>query len=59
MAAKTIRRHGRCKRCKELVLDPDNCANCAHLNPLSISRRNLVVSVEERSQTLDQQESGD
>jgi hypothetical protein len=44
MATKTIRRHGRCKRCKELVLDPDNCANCSNMNPLGLSLRTLEVS---------------
>jgi len=39
MNPRTIKGYGRCKRCKELVRDPDNCANCQHRNPLSLSLR--------------------
>lgn len=30
-----LTKYKRCKRCKELVRDPDNCENCAAKNPLS------------------------
>ena len=26
-------KYKRCKVCKELVIDPDNCANCEHRDP--------------------------
>jgi len=26
-------KYNRCKKCKELVIDPDNCANCANRDP--------------------------
>jgi hypothetical protein len=32
-------KYKRCRRCKELVLDPVNCANCASRDPLSLTTR--------------------
>ena len=37
-----IRKWGRCKKCREMVSDPDNCGNCANrANPLSMSKTNV------------------
>lgn len=49
-------KYKRCKKCKELVIDPDNCANCANLNPLSLNRRNAGIDGQKGSPTLDVQE---
>ena len=37
MMVKRKHPYKRCKKCKELVRDPDNCENCANRNPLSLS----------------------
>lgn len=55
MARKTAK-YRRCKKCKELVLDPDNCANCANRDPLSLSGRRNVGGGKKGSPTLDIQE---
>ena len=49
-------KYRRCKKCKELVLDPDNCANCANHDPLSLTRRSDRGDRKVPSLTLDQQE---
>lgn len=49
-------KYKRCKRCKELVVDPDNCANCANANPLSLSKRTTILDGKRGSPTLDTQE---
>lgn len=52
-------KYTRCKRCKELVLDAENCANCAAKNPLSLTRRRHVGIGKRGSPTLDIQERND
>ena len=47
-------KYKRCKKCKELVLDPDNCANCANRDP-NYSRRYVGHGVR-GAPTLDIQE---
>lgn len=51
-------KYRRCKKCRELVSDPDNCANCANkASPLSMSRGRAPSSTGKRgSLTLDMQE---
>lgn len=48
-------KYRRCKVCKELVSDPENCANCANANPLAITRRSALTGKRGRP-TLDIQE---
>lgn len=48
-------KYKRCKRCKELVLDPINCANCANQNPLSLTARSVYPG-KKPSSSLDRQE---
>lgn len=48
-------KYQRCKVCKELVSDADDCANCAAANPLSLSRRSVGHGQRGRP-TLDVQE---
>ncbi len=40
--AKRPTKYRRCKKCKELVIDPDDCANCANRDPLRISRTRIL-----------------
>lgn len=47
-------KYKRCKVCKELVIDPDNCANCEHRDPNRAHRR--VLDGKRGSPTLDIQE---
>lgn len=42
----------RCKRCKELVIDPDNCANCANRDPMGGHRKHIVDG-KRKTQNLD------
>lgn len=50
-------KYKRCKKCKELVIDPDNCANCENRrDPLSYGPRNRVLDGKRSSPTLDIQE---
>lgn len=51
-------KYKRCKKCKELVSDPDDCANCANSDPLRITRRS-VTDGKRGSPTLDIQEGND
>lgn len=48
-------KYRRCKKCKELVTDPDNCANCANRNPLAMPRGYPANGAKGRP-TLDVQE---
>ena len=48
-------KYKRCKKCRELVIDPDNCANCANRNPLSLTMRRGYMGKHGRP-TLDRQE---
>lgn len=48
----------RCKKCRELVRDPDNCDVCANRDPLSASRPSHY-SGQKASLTLDMQERND
>jgi hypothetical protein len=48
-------KYRRCKKCKELVIDPEHCANCANANPLSLTRRSISEGLRGRP-TLDVQE---
>ena len=52
---KRARKYKRCKKCKELVIDPDNCANCANANPLGMNKH-PVHEGKKGSPTLDIQE---
>ena len=54
--AKRKTKYRRCKKCKELVIDPDNCAVCANANPLSLNRHPNHVDGKRGSPTLDIQE---
>lgn len=54
--AKRKTKYRRCKKCKELVIDPDNCANCANTNPLSLNRKTAGVDGKRGRPTLDIQE---
>jgi hypothetical protein len=45
----------RCKKCMELVSDAENCANCANMNPLAITRKSALCG-KRGSPTLDIQE---
>lgn len=58
MTKKRESKYKRCKRCKELVLDPDNCANCANRDPLSLSRASHTTG-KKPALTLDMQERND
>jgi len=53
--AKRKSKYKRCKKCRELVSDPDNCANCANLNPLSATTPGRFEG-RKGSPTLDVQE---
>jgi len=48
-------KYKRCKKCKELVSDPENCANCANRNPLSATTPHAYTG-KRGSPTLDIQE---
>ena len=52
--AKRKTKYRRCKKCKELVIDPDNCANCANKDE-SYSRRTVGMG-KKGVPTLDIQE---
>ncbi len=54
--AKRPSKYKRCKKCKELVIDPDNCANCENTNPLSASRVRRYNEGKRGNPTLDIQE---
>lgn len=47
-------KYQRCAKCKELVLDAANCANCAAKDPLGFSGRRDVGRYKAPSLTLDQ-----
>lgn len=49
-------KYRRCKKCHELVVDPDNCANCANSNPLSATTHPQHVDGKRGRPTLDIQE---
>jgi hypothetical protein len=49
-------KYHRCKKCRELVIDPINCANCANKNPLSASGMIQVTTGKRGRPTLDVQE---
>ena len=49
-------KYQRCQECKELVIDAENCANCAAMNPLSLTKRIDVGMGKRPSITLDFQE---
>lgn len=49
-------KYHRCKKCRELVMDADNCANCAAQNPLSANRRMHIATGKRGRPTLDVQE---
>lgn len=50
-------RYRRCKTCRELVVDPDNCANCANrCDDLSYGPRRHVTDGKRGCPTLDVQE---
>ena len=51
---KRITKYKRCRKCKELVTDPDDCANCRDRDP-SYSRRSAGRG-RRGSPTLDIQE---
>ena len=47
----------RCKKCKELVVDAENCANCSEMNPLSYGPRSSCgIGGKRGTPTLDIQE---
>ena len=48
-------KYKRCKKCKELVMDVDSCANCANRDPLAISR-GYIAEGKRGAPTLDIQE---
>lgn len=48
-------KYRRCKKCRELVNDPDNCANCANRNPLGFRMPDRATG-KRGSPTLDIQE---
>lgn len=48
-------KYKRCKKCKELVTDPENCENCANRNPLSLNMHRAYLGKRGRP-TLDRQE---
>lgn len=52
--AKRKTKYRRCKKCRELVIDPDNCANCANRDE-GYSRRTVGMG-KRGSPTLDIQE---
>lgn len=45
----------RCKQCRELVTDPDNCANCANRDPMNWKCRQFTDG-KRGAFTLDMQE---
>jgi len=49
-------KYHRCKKCRELVIDPINCANCANKNPLSASGMIQVTTGKRGRPTIDVQE---
>lgn len=49
-------KYTRCKECKELVIDADNCANCANRDPLKWGPRSRSIEGKRGSPTLDIQE---
>lgn len=53
--SKRLKDHRRCPVCRELVSDPDNCANCENRNPLAYTRRSVGHGQRGRP-TLDIQE---
>jgi hypothetical protein len=56
MMTKQKSKYKRCKKCKELVINPDNCANCANTNPLSLSYHRGWRDGNKGAPTLDIQE---
>lgn len=48
-------KYQRCKKCKELVTDADNCANCANRDPMSWQGRQFTDG-KRGAPTLDIQE---
>jgi len=52
------KKYARCKKCRELVSDPESCANCANKNPLSLTQ-NWPRNGKAGRPTLDIQEGND
>lgn len=48
-------KYARCKKCRELVIDAENCANCANRNPMNWKCRQFTDG-KRGSPTLDIQE---
>lgn len=53
---KKVKKYRRCKKCGELVVDPENCANCKHHNPLSLYGHDDWGTGRRDAFTLDAQE---
>jgi|GEM_PF-3578694 len=53
---KTAPEYTRCRKCKELVTDAENCANCANRDPLSYGPRSQFLTGKRGCPTLDIQE---
>lgn len=52
-------KYTRCKKCKELVMDADNCANCAAYEGRTFPNHRAVGYGRKGSPTLDIQEGND
>lgn len=48
-------KYKRCKKCKQLVLDPDDCQNCANRDPMGF-HRGFSAEGKRGAPTLDIQE---